>query len=128
MRATLRFGDSAGAVDIFDFADWLRNTPAVTRSIDVELRTEQSPEGMSAGDVIVLAATAVSALSSVVSAYAAWKAMRGSAPTLIVTVDGRSPLEIREGLAVELKPLELPGPDGNGSGSVLDGSDGDNVG
>jgi hypothetical protein len=57
---------------------------------------------MSAGDAIAVAVSAVSSLSTVVQAYAAWRSSRQHAPALVVMFEGGVALTVAQGSAQEI--------------------------
>lgn len=119
MRVLISVADGADTAELAEFASWLQETREVTRAAEVTLETARQTGRMSAGDVIVLASTAVSALSAAVSAYAAWRASRQQpAPALTISVNGAEGIVISTGSAAELAlltqsvapPSAAPGP------------------
>jgi Effector Associated Constant Component 1 len=97
--------DGAQDTDLIDLYGWLRDTREVTHSAKVELRPGRQSDSMSAGDLIVVVATAVSALTGVVQAYAAWRASRPTAPAIVVTLKSGATVSIAKGSAEELAAL-----------------------
>ena len=86
MQVRISPADGADNSDMGEFYGWLRETRTVTRGAEVKLATERGAGTMSAGDIITLTTGVVSALSAVVSAYAAWRASRPAAPPLKLTI------------------------------------------
>jgi len=113
MRVLIGVTDEAGGADLADFYGWLRDTRGVTRVSELKMQSERPSGAMSAGDVIVLTTSAVSALSATVQAFAAWRSSRPSAPSLTIRVDGAGTVIVSTGSAQELALLariaNLPG-------------------
>ena len=106
MRVLISVADGAESGELAEFASWLQETRSVSRVAEVTLETEHETGTMSAGDVIVLASTAVSALSGALSAYAAWRASRQQpAPALNISVNGAAGVVVSTGSAAELALL-----------------------
>ena len=123
MRARLELGDGATAADLVRFRAWLGRAPGVAeaglRFDPAAPAAARTPDGtMSGSDAITLTCGVITALSSAVYAYATWRSAHSHPPTLIITVDGHTPMVFRDGGAAELKQLaeaEQSGPAGAGS-------------
>ena len=79
----------------------------MTRVAEVGLRRGRQSGAMSAGDLIVVTAAAVSSLTGVVQAYVAWRASRQAAPALVVTLESGAVVTIVDGTAAEIATLLL---------------------
>lgn len=94
--------DSAALPDLFD---WLSQTRQVTYGAELALRPARASGAMSAGDAIVVAAGAVSSLSAVVQAYAAWRSTRHAPPALMVRLENGATVTVVHGSPDEAAAL-----------------------
>jgi hypothetical protein len=104
-NAQLSFGAGANALDVESFADWLRRTPSLSGVANIRVDSGPGVTTMGAGDVIIVVAATVSALTSIVPAYAAWRASRASTPQITVTIAGYEPVTLVHGTAEEVGNL-----------------------
>lgn len=101
MRAVFGFEDETDRAHVADFHGWLLETREVARAAEIGLRQGRTTGAMSAGDAIVVIASAVSSLAAVVQAYAAWRSARQDAPALIVIFEDGGTVTVVRGSAQE---------------------------
>lgn len=104
MRVVLELeGTATGTdVDVAELYSWLTRTREVRRVGEVSLEAGRQGGAMSAGDVIVLTATAASSLSAVVQAFVAWRSARQSAPALVLRFEEGTVVRVEHGSAKDI--------------------------
>lgn len=104
-QARLSFGAEADAVDVEAFFDWLQRTPSLHGVSNIGMESRPGARTMSAGDIITVASSGVTALTGIVSAYAAWRASRAAAPAVQITIAGFETVTIVNGTEAEVRSL-----------------------
>lgn len=105
MRVELHLGGGADGAALLDLFGWLSQTRPVTRGAELALRSAHGSGAMSVGDAIVVSASAVSSLSAIVQAYAAWRSTRQASPTLVVSLQDGNVIHVARGSADEAAAL-----------------------
>lgn len=92
MDAMIRFPDEDDDTAIRSLAAWLREDPAVSRDVAVELAGKPAQPGDQGGafDAIQLVFTDAVSLANVLIAYAAWRSTRTTKPKAVFERDGRT--------------------------------------